>query len=331
VKFQTIANCDKAVSRLVCGCDRLGFQGPTHLDAAYARGINAFETARLYRGSEAVLGEWIARRRLRNEVFVTTKGGFPTKDRSVAPDRILTELDVSLRELRTDHVDLYLLHYDPVDAHAEEVARLLEAIITSGRARLTGVANFALDRVRAIHASLGDRARTAIAAISAQLSLPVPNAPMWPALGSVSLGGPAGVEAREWFSAQRVAVLAYSVLGRGFFTAALRSFEPASAPSRPAALRGMHGDLAWLDALWRSSENTERLRRATALGAARGASAAQIGIAYVLSSNANAFAVAGWNSEERLLENAAAVDLDLSREELDWLELHPREISVVAD
>src|SRR5688572_6643112 len=90
------------------------------LDHAFARGVRAFDVARVYGGAEAVLGSWIARRGVRGEVTVITKGGHPddTGPR-LDPESLARDLERSLAELQTDYIDLYLFHRDdpavPVD------------------------------------------------------------------------------------------------------------------------------------------------------------------------------------------------------------------------
>jgi 2,5-diketo-D-gluconate reductase B len=101
-------------------------------------GFRHIDTAQAY-GNEAAVGEGIARSGLgRGEVFLTTKVWV---DHYRAPD-LLRSVDESLARLRTDHVDLLLLHW-PNDAVplAEQIGAL-NAVRRSGKARHIGVSNF---------------------------------------------------------------------------------------------------------------------------------------------------------------------------------------------
>jgi len=72
---------------------------------------------------------------------------------------------------------------------------------------------------------------------------------------------------------------------------------------------------------YRSEENFKRLDRARELGEKRGLTASQIALAWVLNQPLNMFPLVGARSVEEVLENAAAVDVTLTAEELAWLNL----------
>ena len=109
---------------------RLGLDlGLTHIDTAeiYADG-----------GAEALVGEAISGRR--HHVFLVSK---------ISPDNAsyegsLRAVDASLRRLRTDHLDLYLLHWAPTRYPLAETMRAFEAMVERGKVRAIGVSNFEL-------------------------------------------------------------------------------------------------------------------------------------------------------------------------------------------
>jgi len=293
-----------------------------HLDAAFERGINAFDTARIYHGSESVLGEWMAAHGLREQIFIITKGGFPQRARHRASyDEVQWDLDRSLQELRTDYVDLFFLHYDALEVPPEDLVELLEAVRDSGRARAVGVSNIALKRIQECDAASASLGAPRLSAISVQFSLPVPQVPMWPWPGSISIAGDAGRPARAWYATHGISVFAYSSLARGFFSDAFwRGLcEPTPTVSRPRA--GLHGDVPWLKAVFHSPDNLERYRRAQQLAQRRNVTPAQVGIAYIAHARFNVYVIAGWSDIPRCEENIAAFDLKLSPEEIAWLEL----------
>lgn len=321
MKHGTMPDSEKAISRLVCGCDRLVAHGVSHLDAAFARGINAFDTARIYWRSEGILGEWIHALGLREEVFLITKGGHPVDRHRPGNlrEQVLRDLERSLHDLRTDHIDLYLLHYDVPTIPAEIIVEILTEIKASNRVGAVGGANFTLERVKQIKAAAEASGGAKLAAVSVQLSLPTLVAPMWPWPGSVSIGGDEQKAARHWYESEAMPVFAYSCLGRGFFSRAYRSSHERTA--RADARPGTHGDVAWLESVLGSRDNEEKHRRAVELAERLNLTPAQVGLAYVLAKGARVFAVAGWSDTATCELNAAAVDVSLDERELAWLDL----------
>src|SRR5215470_1635458 len=87
------------------------------LDALLEAGCTAFDLAASYQlgGTERLFGEWLESRGLRDRVFLVGKGGHPYP--GVRPNRLTAaalsdDLDSSLRRLRIERLDLYLLHRD---------------------------------------------------------------------------------------------------------------------------------------------------------------------------------------------------------------------------
>jgi aryl-alcohol dehydrogenase-like predicted oxidoreductase len=117
------------------------------IHAALDRGITSFDTAPAYGAghAEETLGAALVGRR--DRAVVTTKcgivpgaGGRPGRDASRAS--LLREIDDSLRRLRTDHVDVYLVHCPDPNTPLEETLAAMDAIQQAGKTRLVGVSNF---------------------------------------------------------------------------------------------------------------------------------------------------------------------------------------------
>jgi aryl-alcohol dehydrogenase-like predicted oxidoreductase len=323
MQYGSIPDSAKPVSRIVYGCDRLDRAGLGRLDEAFARGINAFDTARIYGRSELALGSWMRAHGVREDVFVITKGGHPrAPDRPRAMrDEIYRDLDKSLRDLGTDYVDLYLMHYDAPELAPEAILEIMDGIKVSGKAKAVGGANVCMQRLRAIQSDAVHLGRTQFSAVSLQFSLPVLNEPMWAWPGSISIGGEAGRDARQWYASQRLPVFAYSCLGRGFFSEAYWSGidPPEQGTQKPRP--GSQTDLRWLRSRFESADNLERYSRAKALAARKGVTPAQLGISYVFASEMEVFAILSWSSAAQCNENVAGLECVLSPAERDWLEL----------
>jgi 2,5-diketo-D-gluconate reductase A len=106
---------------------------------AFDAGYRHIDTAQMYENEEGV-GQALAESGLaRDEVFVTTK----LNNDSHGYDAAIKALDVSLKKLGTDHVDLFLIHWPrPKDGRYVETWRAFEKIAAEGKARSIGVSNF---------------------------------------------------------------------------------------------------------------------------------------------------------------------------------------------
>ncbi|GAB3622265.1 aldo/keto reductase [Mariniluteicoccus endophyticus] len=110
-------------------------------------GGNLLDTAAAYGhgDSERVIGELLAADVARDEVVIMTKAGFVQRDghRVVDTSRhaMLSDLDESLRRLRTDHVDVWQVHAWG-SAPLEETLSAMDLAVSSGRARYVGLSNF---------------------------------------------------------------------------------------------------------------------------------------------------------------------------------------------
>lgn len=128
-------------------------RGMTLIDAADVYGYGG---ERGFGGAEALLGELFAcDPALRGRMTLVTKGGvdLPTPyDASF--DYMIAACDASLGRLRTDTVDLYLVHRPDMTAPPDETARALDLIVSSGRAARVGVSNYAPAQAAALAAHM---------------------------------------------------------------------------------------------------------------------------------------------------------------------------------
>ncbi len=123
------------------------------LQHGLAMGLTLIDTAEMYAdgGAEEVVGEALAGRR--DEAFLVSKV-YPW---NAGRDSAIAACEASLKRLRTDHLDLYLLHWPgsiPLDETLEAFERLREA----GKIRRFGVSNFDIDEMRTLHALPGGEA-----------------------------------------------------------------------------------------------------------------------------------------------------------------------------
>jgi len=131
--------------------DRTEFDRAVH--KAIDSGINCFDTAEAYGMgvSEQALGAALGQRR--QDVCVVTKVGvgYPEAPnrRDSTRGRLMASIETSLRNLRTDHVDVYLLHWPDRNTPWEEPMRALDDIVRQGKARFVGLSNFRLPEIEA--------------------------------------------------------------------------------------------------------------------------------------------------------------------------------------
>lgn len=176
-------------------------QAATSVEAGLRVGYRLLDTAAVY-GNEAEVADGLERSGLpRSEVFVTTK--LWVEDYGY--DSALRAVDASLGRLRTDHVDLYLLH-QPLPGEPELTLgayRALERVLAEGRARAIGVSNFSAQHLEHL------RARTEVVPAVNQVELhPYFTQPAlrrahatagittqaWSPIGGVTSWGPSGGE-----------------------------------------------------------------------------------------------------------------------------------------
>lgn len=162
-----LGSSELEIPRVALGCGNFGGigsapetfgQGQTReeafalMDAAWALGIDHFDTADAYGGgaSETMIGEWIHDRGHRP--LITTKTFNPMDrgaDRGLSPERVARQLRSSLERLRLDHVELYLAHeFDP-DVPLSDTFGAFEQAVAAGLIDAYGVSNFDAPQLRA--------------------------------------------------------------------------------------------------------------------------------------------------------------------------------------
>ncbi len=281
------------------------------LDETLALGINAFDTARGYGQAERVLGDWMRSRGNRDALVVLSKCG-DLKNGVVHLDRqvIEQELSESLRQLQTDHIDVYLLHRDdPATPIAEYIDTLNEAK-RAGKILCFGVSNWTLARIREANAYAEATGQAGFAVSSPHYGLAEQVADPWGG-GCVTVSGNSRAADRAWYAAHQMPVAAYSSLSRGFFSGRFRAgdYDAARRVLDAPAQRG-----------YLCESNMARLARAEALAERDGCTVAEIAVRYLFASEMNLFAVLSTGSPARMRQNIAASRSPLSPGDVRYLE-----------
>lgn len=130
------------------------------LDLFYENGGNIIDTARNYyewvengRGkSEQTIGKWMAKRGVRDKVYISTKCGVRNEGKTfymnLSKENLLEECKQSLEALQTDYIDIYLLHRDEPERPVEEIIETLQVVQETGKVKVIGVCNWSADRVK---------------------------------------------------------------------------------------------------------------------------------------------------------------------------------------
>ena len=132
------------------------------IGAALDAGITCFDSAPSYGNghAEELLGQGLQGHR--DEAVIVTKGGLIWNDQSEVSGRdssfayLAARLDESLVRLRTDYVDLFLIHWPDAETPSEETAAALRRLVETGKTRYVGVSNFSGERLREVAAAMGD-------------------------------------------------------------------------------------------------------------------------------------------------------------------------------
>ena len=299
------------MSRIFLGCGNFGGigsapelfgQGETReqafrlMDAAWAAGINVFDTAASYGGgrSESWVGEWRRERDvpvlLSTKVFWSVTGD--PGDRGLGHDRILRELDGSLSRLETERVDLYLTHEPD-----EETLRALDEVVDAGKAGAIGASN--LDRAGLEEAlETSDRLRLArYAWVQNEYSL---------------LRREAETEVLPVCEREGLGFTPFSPLAGGWLTGKYRRGEAYPAGSRMTLRPDPYADLV-------NDETFQGLEDFAAAAADRGVEPATLAVAWVLAHPQVTAVVVGPRRPEQLATAVAATELGLTTDERDEL------------
>ncbi|HEX3942733.1 MAG TPA: aldo/keto reductase, partial [Rhizomicrobium sp.] len=162
MEYSAIAGTPLTVSRIAIGTWAIGGwmwggtderQSIATIRTALDHGINVIDTAPVYGfgHSEEIVGKALAEAGLRDRVIIASKVGLEWKDGTVfrngSRDRIMREIEDSLRRLQTDHIDIYQVHWpDPVVA-IEETAAAMQTLFQQGKIRAIGVSNFSVEQM----------------------------------------------------------------------------------------------------------------------------------------------------------------------------------------
>ncbi|HET6231854.1 MAG TPA: aldo/keto reductase [Longimicrobiaceae bacterium] len=289
------------VSVVGLGCNNFGMridEAATGrvVDEALDRGINFFDTADTYgkTQSEEFLGRALAGRRA--GVVIATKFGAKIDDerQGAHPDYVLRAAEDSLRRLGTDHIDLYQLHKPDPTVPIADTLGALDELVAAGKVREIGCSNFTAAMLREAEDAAAGRAR--FVSVQNEYSL-LKREPEKEVLAECERLG--------------IGFIPFFPLASGLLTGKYRQGQP-----MPEGSRGAAG--------WAAADFTERnfaiVEQLIAFAEGRGHTVLELAFSWLATRPAVASVIAGATSPEQVRANAAAVDWQLSPDDLAEVE-----------
>ena len=306
-----IPGVDQEISQLILGTMMYSPASYDHstemLDTFFEAGGNTLDTAHIYGGgnSERLIGLWMKERGNRDKVFLIDKGGHPYGGfpNRVSPEYVKQDLDENLTRLDTDYIDLYMLHRDDPDMPVSTIIDYLNEEINAGRIRVIAASNWEPQRIVEANTYAEEHELRGFVACSNNISLAVPMEPMWG--GCVCVDN----DARRWHVENQFPLMPWSSQARGFFSGAF------------TADKRDNGDMV---RVYYNDDNFERLERAKQLGSKYGFSAIQVSLAYCVHLPFPIFPIVGPANLEEMASSLGALNLELSDDEMHWLNLETK-------
>ena len=283
-------------------------QATRQVDLCLDRGVTTIDTADVYSGglSEEIVGAALKGRR--DRVVLATKARMPMgegpNDAGLSRRHLIAACEASLRRLGTDYIDLYQVHEWDGRTPLEETLHALDALVQSGKVRYVGCSNYAGWQMTK---ALGISARTGYQRFVSQqvyYSLQAREAEYEIVPSAIDQG---------------VGILVWSPLAGGLLSGKYRRGQEGPAGSRHLT--------DWNEPPVRDEDRLYDVVDALVeIGEARGVSAAQVALAWLLGRPGVTSLVVGARTDEQLADNLAAADLALSSDErgrLDTLSAPP--------
>lgn len=314
-----LGNSGLEVSALGLGCMRMSFgDSPTDkqemitfLHAAVERGVTFFDTAEVYGPftNEELVGE--ALEPFKSQVVIATKFGWkhgengphPSVGLDSRPEQIRRVADASLKRLRVEAIDLFYQHRPDPNVPMEDVAGAVKDLIQAGKVKHFGLSEASAEQIRRAHAA------QPVTALQSEYSI------WWRAIeenGVLATCEELGI-----------GLAPYSPLGRGYLTGKIdetTTFDSSDIRSRNPRFKP--------EAIKANRVVIELLER---IAAEKGATPAQIALAWLLAQKPWIVPIPGSRKLERLDENIGAVAIELTADDLSDIENAMSKITVVGD
>jgi len=276
------------------------------LHAALDGGVNFFDTADVYGpfNNEELVGEALAP--VRDQVVIATKFGFRNGDVRLGPDsrpeNIRAVADASLKRLRTDRIDLFYQHRVDRNVPIEDVAGTVKELIAQGKVKHFGMSEAGARTIRRAHAV------QPVTAVQSEYSLfwREPEAKIFPTIEELGIG-----------------FVPFSPLGRGFLTGAIDEKTQFAAGDARNAYPRFTPEAR--------KANLALVSRLGAIAAKKGATKAQLALAWLIAQKPWIAPIPGTTKLHRLEENLGGAEVALTAVDLSQIEAALARIKVEGD
>jgi aryl-alcohol dehydrogenase-like predicted oxidoreductase len=221
--------------------------------------------------------------------------GSPGAGRNGRPEHVRASIDGSLKRLGTDHVDLYQLHRVDPQVPIEETWGAMAETVSAGKSRYIGLSEVSVDEIK--------RAQTVHPVTSVQSELSLWTRDVLPAV-------------LPYCTAQGIALLPFSPLGRGFLAGRFSSFDDLPQDDFRRDLPRFQQDALRV--------NLAIVSQVRAVADRAGATPAQVALAWVLAQGEFVVPIPGTKTPKYLIDNAGAADVELSDADLAELDTLPQ-------
>ncbi|WP_240420357.1 aldo/keto reductase [Paenibacillus periandrae] len=272
------------------------------MDDFVSFGGNCIDTGHVYgRSSSRAIGVWLQQRKNRSQIMIIGKGGHPDDEGNnrVTLEDIEQDLHDTFEWMQTNYVDIFMLHKDDPNQPVGYIMESLNKQLEAGYCRAIGVSNWTTERIHEANNYAQSHGLQGLVCSSPNFSLAKPNEPRW--AGCVHIDS----QDMVWYESTQLPVFSWSSQAGGFFTG---RYNPHNGDSN-------------MIRVYYSDDNWERNHRAETLGKIKGASANTIALGYVLNQSFPTCALIGPHSVEELRSSVQAIDIQLTVEEIHYLNL----------
>lgn len=307
MRYKLLGKTGMKVSEMTLGTWGIGGAGwddnpeETRLDAIRAAvecGVNFIDTAPAYNGgiAERYIGKVLKDMSVRKDMIITTKCGTEfingTYVRSCARDTILRECEESLRNLQTDYIDLYLIHWPDAQVPLEETMDALNTLKQQGKVLHVGVSNFSREQIE-------------------EANRYCPIEAYQPQYSMVFRGNEPQM---RWAAEQGIGVMSYGSLGAGILTGAYRNLTAfADTDNRSRFYKFFQEPMF--------SKVQELLKFMDQLAAERKVPLSQIALNWAAQKPFVSSCIVGAQSRKKIEENCACFDWMLTDTEMQQLDV----------
>ena len=310
MKTRKLGNNELEVSTMGYGCMGLSFENaPSKLESiklirsAFDEGINFFDTALRYGDNELLVGEALAP--IRNQVKIATKFGFKQDgnfELDSKPASIRSAVEKSLKQLKTDYIDLLYQHRVDPNTPIEEVAGTVKDLIHEGKVKYFGLCEANPETIRRAHEI------HSVSALQSEYSMfyREPENEIIPTLEELGIG-----------------FVPFSPLGKGFLTGKINAeteFEETDGRNMSPRFNKENREA-----------NQGLVDLVVSIASEKSATPAQISLAWLLAQKPFIVPIPGTSKLHRLKENIGGVTIELSNSELSQINESLEKIKIFGD